>query len=130
MSVSHPALYCESDDNVRRTRDVVQTEWPFQQDIFPHLRFKVGLSYCFNRNCSLTYCPHPSAAETSSDKTEKPQKTEKSATSAPVKTSGIEGVAGVCSLQTQPALRSWQEARVTPDGESLVFMSHEQVRII
>lgn len=103
----------------------VQTQWPFQQDVFPHLRFKVGLSYCFNRNCAIIYCPHPCAAapETAGN-------APKPAASAPTDTTAVEkgeGVAGVCVLRVKPVLRSWQEPRVSPDGSLLLFISHEQV---
>lgn len=94
------------------SRCYLQVEWPNQQDVFPHLKFKVGLSYCFNRNCSIVYSPIPLA----------PPPTDDTATR-----SGAEG--GVCVLRLDPPLMSSQEPRLSPDGGVMVFTSHDQVRL-
>lgn len=119
----HVEMRCCSPFTCQTSISHVQTEWPFQQDVFPHIQFKLGLSYCFNRNCSLAYCPNPLAV----DPAARSSATEKVAASTPVDTSKSEGVPGICALKTQPELMSWQEPRVTPDGATLLFMSHEQV---
>lgn len=110
----------------------MQTEWPFQQDVFPHLKFKVGLSYCFNRNCALVYCPHPMVSDAAPDSPDtsgvSQEPAGKDATEDTKAAEGGGGAEGTCVLRVLPALRSWQEARVTPDGSTLLFMSHDHVR--
>ena len=87
-----------------------QVAWPHQQAVFPHLTFRLGLAYCFNRSCCLVLSSAPTA----------------SSGAHPAAEDAAEAGA-LAQLELDPPLPSAMEPRFSPDGSILIFMSHEQV---
>ena len=97
--------------------------WPHEQTIFPNLKRRLGLVFCFARNCHLVACGScaiadmlkaalkPSDAGTAAQKAGNESQTEQTLT----------------QLVCEPPLMSCMEPRVSPDGQYLVFLSHDQV---
>lgn len=93
----------------RSPLSLTQVAWPHQQEVFPHLKFRLGLVYCFNRTCGFVLCNAPTAAPAAEPNTKQPPLT---------------------AITFESALQSAMEARFSPNGASLVFVSHEQVRLL
>lgn len=104
---------------VPQAPDHLQVAWPHAQTVFPGLPARPGLTFCFPRDCHLVTPRLPISRR---------------------------GDAGACAADDAAAVDdlvaiSWadtaergggpllssMEPRVSPDGETLVFVSHQQV---
>eukprot|EP00892_Ulva_mutabilis_P010450 jgi/Ulvmu1/7778/UM004_0007.1 len=92
---------------------LLMVAWPHQQSVFPHLKLRLGLVACFNRNCSFVLCSAPTAATRAQPGAD--DAADNAAADAPL-----------APLTFEPPLQSAMEPRFSPDGATLVFISHEQ----
>ena len=140
----------------------MQVAWPHTQTVFPNLKGRLGLAFCFPRNCHLVVSPQPTAALTTAARA--PDAASANAAGAAVaagmgagagdsgaaetqgpdkgRTSAIAPNEGVSDVPGGPLVRlelasarggeggvlSAMEPRVSPNGEWLVYISHDRVR--
>ena len=122
----------------------MQVAWPHEQTVFPNLKQRLGLVFCFPRNCHFVLCPAPLAHRAAGDAHRHVPKAgpkklpalspesspRQSSDEAAAEGGATAAPAGECAgvvIATEPALTSAMEPRFSPDGEQLVFVSHDQV---
>lgn len=114
----------------------MQVVWPHEQDIFPNLKRRLGLTFCYARPCHLaaTAQPLPSclANDAASKQNSVSQGDGAAAGSATTKAEAEQAQklqeGKLVRLGLEPALPSAMEPRIHPAGTHFVFLSHKQVR--
>lgn len=128
-------------------RNSVQVAWPHEPSLFPGLKQRLGLIFCFSRACHLVATTHPVAAAPTlsiADSAEPRGPRGGVGGGVPAGEEGSVGGGGVqngmaaqqpagqlAKIEFQPPLVSCMEARVDRGhscGGALVFVSHDQVR--
>ena len=131
---------------IKNERVRLQVVWPHEQTLFPRLKRRLGLTFCYTRPCHLAATAQPAIAwlSLSSDATNKDAPAAASNRVASAQPGAgqehaeeSEGAdmqndadsrCQLVPLQLRPPLQSTMEPRVAPDGKRLCFLSHEQVR--
>jgi hypothetical protein len=95
------------------TVDLVQVAWPHEQSLFPGLKQRLGLIFCFSRECHLVATTRP-------------------VSSLPSQSTPASPAVHLAKIEFQPPLVSSMEARVdrVSGCGGLVFVSHDQVRLL
>jgi hypothetical protein len=119
----------------------LQVAWPHKQTIFPGLKQRLGIVYCFPRTCLLMVCPEPlptdedlpSASQSGRSKCQgvptadgdTPKATQRLllGEQRPEDSAGTH----LFAVSLRPPVPAAMEPRISLDKESLVFVSHTQV---
>jgi hypothetical protein len=108
-----------------------QVVWPHRQTIFPNLKGRLGLVFCFPRDChlavSLRPCPRTGAGAAEEPATTAPA-AERAASPAQNAQDEMAAEPSLIHIDFVEPLKSCMEPRVSSHKDVLAFVSHDQAR--